>query len=49
MKPETKIMPVIKAESYGTYINTRLDIINDFDIVAIATVDEGADLREIRF
>ena len=49
LKPETKIMPVIKAESYGTYINTRLDIINDFDIVAIATVDEGADLRKLGF
>ena len=46
---ETKIMPVIKAESYGTYINTRLDIINDFDIVAIATVDEGAELRKLGF
>ena len=49
LDPETKIMPVIKAESYGTYINTRLDIINDFDIVAIATVDEGADLRKLGF
>ena len=30
LKAETKIMPVIKSEAYGTYINTRLDIINKF-------------------
>ena len=49
LKAETKIMPVIKSEAYGTYINIRLDIINKFDIVAIATVDEGVDLRKIGF
>lgn len=45
----TKIMPVIKANAYGTYINTRLDIINKFDIVAVATVDEGKDIRNIGY
>ena len=49
LKPETTIMPVIKAEGYGTYINTRLDIIDEFDIVAIATVDEGVYLRSLGF
>ena len=49
LKSETKIMPVIKAESYGTYINTRLDIINDFDIVAVAIVDEGISLRNLGY
>ena len=49
LKPETTIMPVIKAEGYGTYINTRLDIINEFNIVAIATVDEGVYLRSLGF
>ena len=49
LKPETKIMPVIKAEGYGTYINTRLDIINEFDIVAIATVDEGVKIRKLAY
>ena len=49
LKPETIIMPVIKAEGYGTYINTRLDIIDEFDIVAIATVDEGVYLRSLGF
>ncbi len=41
-----KLMPVIKANCYGTYINKRLDVLNKFDIVAVATVDEGMDLRE---
>ncbi len=40
------IIPVIKANAYGTYINERIDIINDFDIVAVARVSEGIFLRE---
>ncbi len=43
------IMPVIKASGYGTYINQRLDVINDFDIVAVATVDEGVYLRNLGY
>ena len=42
-------MPVIKASGYGTYINRRLDIINQFDIVAVANVDEGVELRELGY
>ena len=49
LKPETKIMPVIKAEGYGTYINTRLNIIDEFETVAIATVNEGENLRNLGF
>lgn len=45
----TKMMPVIKANAYGTYINTRLDILSEFDIVAVAIVDEGINLRKIGF
>ena len=33
---DVKLMPVIKASGYGTYINQRLDVINQFDIVAVA-------------
>ncbi len=44
-----KLMPVIKASGYGTYINRRLDIINQFDIVAVANVDEGVELRELGY
>ena len=46
---DIKIMPVIKANGYGTYINTRLDILNNFDIVAIATVDEGEFIRKLGY
>ena len=43
------LMPVIKANAYGTYVNTRLDVINDFNIVAVATVDEGVFIRKLGF
>ena len=49
LNPDIKIMPVIKANGYGTYVNTRLDILNKFDIVAIATVDEGAFIRKLGY
>ena len=47
--PTVGIMPVIKANGYGTYINKRLDIINKFNIVAVATVDEGVSLRTLGY
>lgn len=43
------IMPVIKGNAYGTYLNKRLDILNKFDIVAVATVDEGVDIRKLGY
>lgn len=42
---DVKIMPVIKANAYGTYINKVPEIVNQFDIVAVATVDEAVELR----
>ena len=44
-----KIMPVIKANAYGTHINTNIDVINEFDIVAVAIVDEGIVLRQLGY
>lgn len=44
-----KIMPVIKANAYGTQINTKIDVINKFDIVAVAIVDEGIYLRKVGY
>lgn len=44
-----KLMPVIKANAYGTYINKLNEVINKFDIVAVATVDEAVDLRKQGF
>ena len=43
------IMPVLKANAYGTHINKNLEILNEFDIVAVATVDEGVTLRNIGY
>ena len=43
---DKEILPVIKANGYGTYINKQLDIINDFNIVGVAIVDEGLDIRK---
>ena len=40
-----EIMPIIKANGYGTHINKRIDIINNFNIVGVAIVDEAIDLR----
>ena len=47
---ESKILiPVIKASGYGTYINKRLELIKDFEIVAVAIVDEAVELRNIGY
>ena len=43
------LIPVIKANAYGTHINDRLDMINKFDIVSVARVSEAIHLREIGF
>lgn len=44
-----ELIPVIKANGYGTYINKRIDIINNFNIVAVAIVDEGVSLRKLGY
>lgn len=43
------IMPVIKANGYGSYINKKIEFLNDFDIVAVAIVDEGIALRNLGY
>ena len=40
-----ELMPIIKANGYGTHINKELDILNMFNIVGVAIVDEAIDLR----
>ena len=49
LKPGTKIMPVVKANAYGTYLNKRLDILNKFEIVAVANVYEAKELRKLGY
>lgn len=43
------LLPIIKANGYGTFINTRIEILNKFDIVAVALVDEAVYLRKIGY
>lgn len=45
----TTIMPIMKANAYGTYLNTKLEIVNEFDIIGLAAVDEGVNLRNIGY
>ncbi len=40
------VIPVIKANGYGTYINYRKDFINKFKIVAVSNTYEGVELRK---
>ena len=49
LSPNTTVMPIIKANAYGTYINTRLEVINEFEIVGVATVDEGIQIRKLGY
>ena len=44
-----ELMPVIKANGYGTYINYQKEILNQFNIVAIAIAEEGTTLRRIGY
>lgn len=43
------VMPVVKANAYGTYLNKDLELMNKFDIVAVAIVEEAIDLRKIGY
>ena len=44
-----EVLPVIKANGYGTYINRDLDFLNNFSMVAVALVSEGVYLRNIGY
>lgn len=46
---DVRLMPVIKASGYGTYINKVLEIVNKFEIVAVAVVDEAIELRNLGY
>lgn len=39
------IMPIIKANGYGSHINDCLEILNRFDIVGVSLVDEAVYIR----
>ena len=44
-----EIMPVVKAYAYGTYLNTNLDVLNMFNIVAVALVEEAKYIRKLGY
>lgn len=46
---DKELIPVIKANGYGTYINKKIDILNRFKIVAVAIVNEGVEIRKQGF
>lgn len=43
------LMPVIKANGYGSFIQERIDILNMFNIVAVANVSEAIKIRKIGY
>ena len=43
------LMPVIKANGYGSFIHERIDILNMFNIVAVANVNEAIKIRKIGY
>ena len=43
------VMPIIKANGYGTHINKCLELIKDFNIVGVACVSEAIELRDIGY
>lgn len=49
IEPGTTIMPIIKANAYGTYINKKLEILNEFEIVGVAIVDEAVEIRKLGY
>ena len=44
-----EIMPVIKAHAYSTYLDSRLDILNMFNIIAVARTTEAINIRKIGY
>lgn len=49
--PDVNIMPIIKDNAYGTYLNTKIKDLENFgiNIVGVAIVDEGIKLRELGY
>lgn len=43
------IAPVIKANAYGTYLNERINLLNMFEIVCVARIDEAIHLRDLGY
>ncbi len=44
-----EIMPIVKANGYGTYLNKNLEVLNHFNIIAVAEVQEAIEIRKIGY
>ena len=44
-----ELMPIIKANAYGTHVNKIVSIFNEFNIAGVATIKEGINLRKLGF
>lgn len=47
--PNKELIPIIKANGYGTHINKDLSLINPFNIVGVAIIDEAIELRRLNY
>ena len=41
------IIPVSKGNGYGTYINKKIDVLNRFNIVAVAIIKEAINIKPL--
>ncbi len=41
-----ELMPIVKANAYGTYLNKNIELMNEFKILGVALVDEAVSLRK---
>lgn len=44
-----QLMPVVKANGYGTHLNFMNEILSSFDYIAVALVDEAIAIRDIGY
>lgn len=51
LNKDTEIMPILKDNAYKTYINTKIDLLNELGvkIIGLAKVDEGIEMRKLGF
>lgn len=51
LNKDIEIMPILKDNAYGTYINTKIDLLNELNIkiIGVAKVYEGVAMRKLGF
>ena len=43
---EIEVMPIVKANGYGTHLNDCIDILNQFNYIGVALLDEALTLKQ---